>query len=114
MSLKSPDDEYDELVPEGNNFLDKLVKKYKFHFVLLIVGILLGIFIQFYFIAPFLVGIQTASSSDCITIKAGLLKENDCLRTLLPNVKASEECAARAFIEKQNSTPKDYNEEPTN
>jgi hypothetical protein len=111
MSLKNPDDEYDELVPEGNNFLDKLVKKYKIHLILFIVGIVLGMFVQFYYIAPLLNGFQTAPSADCATSKLALIQENDCLLSLLPDKNASKECAARSFVEKQNSTPKDFNEE---
>jgi hypothetical protein len=115
MSLKSPDDEYDELVPEGNNFFGKITKKYKLHFILLLIGILLGAFLQFYYINPFISGSMSNSPNDCTNARILLNKENECLYKLLPDARgASEECASEVFIERQKSIPKDFNEEFAN
>jgi len=111
MSLKDPDDEYEELVPERNNFLGKSVKKYKTYFILLIVGILLGILIQLFWINPLINNIQGNTCQDCTYSKELLNQENECLYSLLPDKNASQECAAQKFIEKQNTIAKDYNEE---
>jgi len=111
MSLKDPTDEYDELVPEKNNFLGKSVKKYKNYFVLLAIGIALGALIQLFFINPIIGDIQGNTCKDCTYSKELLNQENDCLYSLLPDKNASQECAAQKFIEKQKTITKDFNEE---
>jgi len=112
MSLKDPDDDLDELVPQKNNFLSKTFNKYKIYLLLLVIGLVLGAIIQFTYINPILNQSTEGACLDCINTKQLLNNENDCLYTLLPDPKtASEKCAARNYVDKQQTTPKDYNEE---
>ena len=115
MSLKDPNDEYDEILPEGNNFFSKFLKKNKLIILFLLVGILLGVLIQYSVVDPIIAQNTGNTSKDCTYVKDLLNQENDCLYTLLPDPKlASEKCATQAFVEKNNTPAKDFNEEATN
>lgn len=112
MSLKEPNDEYDELVPEGNNFFSKKINKYKLHLILLIIGIILGTMLQFFYINPLVSQFQTGTAQDCLNSKQLLNKQIECLSILVPDPRiASEQCAIQAFIDQSKIIPKDYNEE---
>ncbi|MFA5931111.1 MAG: hypothetical protein WC821_02240 [archaeon] len=112
MSLKNPDDEYDELVPEGNNFFSKKFNKYKVYLILLIIGIIIGVMLQFFYINPLVSQFQTGTAEDCLNSKQLLNKQIECLSILVPDPRtASEQCASQALIEKSLIIPKDYNEE---
>jgi hypothetical protein len=111
MSLKDPDDDYDELVNEKSILPKGFLKKSKMLIFVLIIGLILGAFIQYYALNPV---IADMNSNDCVTIKntnAMLNTENDCLYYALgDNAKtASEKCATRNLIEKQNE--KEFTEE---
>jgi|GEM_PF-1146073 len=115
MSLKDPNDEYDELIPEGKNPLTKFLNKNKFLLIVLLVGIIIGVIIQYSLIDPIIAQNIGNTSKDCTYVKDLLNQENDCLYTLIPDPKlASEQCAAKAFEEKTLISIKDFNEEPTN
>ena len=112
MSLKDPNDEYDELVPEGSNFFSKLLNKNKKFLIILVVGILIGIFMQYLFINPLINQAQANTCKECTYSKELLNQENDCLYTLLPDAKnASALCGAQNYIQKQLTIKKDFNEE---
>ena len=100
MSLKDPDDDYDELVPHGNDFLGKLAGKAKPKLIFLIIGIVLGLFIHYYLINPFIIADSQQISKDCLNSKLILNKENECLYTLVPEPKsAGEKCASNNFYD---------------
>lgn len=105
MSLKDPDDEYDEIIKEKSIFPKNLFKKNKLIIAALLIGLILGIFLQYYFINSLITELNT---NDCITIKNTnqiLNEENDCLYyTLGDQAKtASEKCAIRNWESKQSS-----------
>ena len=112
MSLKEPDDEFDELVPNKNTFFSKTFGKYKLFAVVFAIGLLLGLLLQMFYISPLLGELKSGSCTDCINAKLLLNSENECLYQLLPDAReASEKCAAQNFIENQAVIQKDYNEE---
>jgi len=112
MSLKDPNDEYDELIPEGNNFFKKILNKNKLLLMVLLGGIILGLIIQFSVIDPIIAQSLGTTNKDCTYTKDLLNQENDCLYSLLPDPRlASEKCASRAFQENVTIIPKDFNEE---
>ncbi len=106
MSLLGPEDEFAGLAQnQGKRFLPKL----NYYFLFLIIGLLAGILIQFYFISPLLQPSAPKDAPDCLEIKALLNKENQCLYSLVPDAtKASEECNQKKSLLNNN---KDYNEE---
>ena len=111
MSLKDPDEEYEELVNEKSIIPKGLFKKSKMLIFMLLIGLIIGAFLQYYILNPILSDI---SSNDCASIKSTnqlLNAENDCLYYTLgaESKTASEKCATRTLIEKQNA--KDFNEE---
>ncbi len=111
MSLKDPNDDYDELVDEKGILPKGLFKKSRMYLFILLIGLVLGAFVQYYAINPI---VADLSSSECISIKNTnhlLNTENDCLYYVLgvDAKTASETCAIRNLIEKKNS--KDFNEE---
>lgn len=111
MSLKDPDEDYEELVNEKSILPKGLLKKSKMLIFILLIGIIIGAFLQYYVLNPI---ISDLSSSDCASIKSTnqlLNAENDCLYYNLgaEAKNASENCAIRNLIEKQNT--KDFNEE---
>lgn len=111
MSLKNPDDDYDELINEKSIFPKGLMKKSQMYLFILLIGLILGALIQYYAINPI---VADLSSSDCATIKNTnqlLNAENDCLYYALGDEAktVSEKCATRSLIEKQNA--KDFTEE---
>jgi hypothetical protein len=103
MSLKDPDDEYEDLVPTKKDFLGKNFKKNKTHLTILLIGIILGLLIQLFFINPLINDLQTNSCKECIYSKELLNQENECLYTLITDKNASEQCAAQNFNEKNNT-----------
>ncbi|MFA6064886.1 MAG: hypothetical protein WCW44_03690 [archaeon] len=115
MSLKDPSDDYDELIPEGNNPLAKIFNKNKLILFALVVGIALGLIIQYSVIDPMIAQSMGTTNKDCTYAKDLLNQENDCLYTLIQDPKlASEKCATQAYIEKNTIIAKDFNEEPAN
>lgn len=116
MSLKDPSDDYDELVPEGNNILAKVFNKNKILLFVLLLGIALGLIIQYSLIDPMIAQSLGTTNKDCTYAKDLLNQENDCLYTLISDPKlASEKCGSKAFEEKFTTIiPKDFNEEPAN
>ena len=103
MSLKDPDDEYDGLIQEKSILPKGLLKKSKLIIFVLILGIILGAFLQYYYINPIIVDM---SSSDCTTIKNTnnmLNEENDCLYYVLGSQAktASEKCATRNWVQEK-------------
>lgn len=105
MSLKEPDDEYDELITEKTFLPKNFLKKQKKLIPALIIGIILGVILYHYIISP----ITTSfSSNDCISIKNTnqlLNIENDCLYSLLgENARtASEKCGTKNIFQKNNN-----------
>jgi cytochrome c biogenesis protein ResB len=87
MSLKNPDDEYDELITPKKGVFQKFknpFKKMKFLLVLLIVGIIIGILLGHYYIEPLLTN-ESNVCKNCVETNQLLSKENECLYTLIPN-----------------------------
>lgn len=111
MSLKDPNDDYDELVDEKSILPKGLLKKSRMYLFILLIGVIIGLFLQYYLINPV---VADLSSSDCASIKTTnqmLNQENDCLYYILGTEAktASEKCASRNYIEKQ--TEKGFTEE---
>lgn len=83
MSLADPDDEYSELVPKGAGKLKKSLKRARFYFLFLFIGILVGVYLQHAFFGPFFSGAMLDSCADCVVTKELLNKENSCLYDLI-------------------------------
>jgi len=97
MSLKDPDDEYDELVPNKKRLFK--LPNWKKTALLLGAGILLGIIIQLILINPIIYSPQSSGCTECLFTKEMLNTENDCLYSLLENPKsASEQCATKKYF----------------
>jgi len=93
MSLADPNDEYNDLIPEGANKVKKAISKTKFYLVVLVIGIIIGAYLQYSLINPLLNSTQNNQCQDCIEIRTLLNKENTCLYNLLPDAKiASKQC----------------------
>jgi hypothetical protein len=114
MSLRDPDDEYDELVPSSKNPLKKLFNGSKKVFALVLIGLIIGVALTILVINPLLNQAQADVCKDCFYAKELLNKENDCLYSLVPNPKTvSEECGAQKVTQTNTMPPiqKDFNEE---
>jgi flagellar motor component MotA len=111
MSLKDPDEEYEELVNEKSIIPKGLFKKSKMLIFLLLIGIVIGIFLQYYMLNPIVTDLSTASCASIKSTNQLLNAENDCLYYALgtESKNASEKCATRNLIERQNI--QDFNEE---
>ncbi|HPM85576.1 MAG: hypothetical protein PHY04_02300 [Candidatus ainarchaeum sp.] len=101
MSLKDPDDEYDEIIKEKHIIPKNIIKKNKLILFTLIIGLIIGSFLQYSLINPLMIDM---SSNDCTTIKNTnkmLNEENDCLYYILDSQAktASEKCATRNWIQ---------------
>jgi hypothetical protein len=93
MSLADPNDDYSELVPEGADKVKNAFNKTKLYLIVLLVGILIGAYLQYSFINPLMGASQDSPCQDCIQIRTLLNKENTCLYSLLPDAKAaSKQC----------------------
>ena len=102
-------DPEDEIAGLHQNRRKRFLPKLNYHFLILIVGLFLGMLIQFYFITPLFQYFEPKDSFDCVESKALLNAENQCLYSLVPNAKtASGECSQRKIFNQKN---KDYNEE---
>ncbi len=87
MSLKNPDEDYDELITPKKGLFSKFknpFKKTKFFLIVLIIGIVIGIFLGQYYISPLLTQ-ESNVCKNCVETNQLLSKENECLYTLLPN-----------------------------
>ena len=111
MSLKDPDEDYEELVNEKSILPKGMFKKSKMLIFILLVGIIIGIFLQYYVFNPIITEMSTASCASIKNTNQLLNAENDCLYYALgtESKNASEKCATRNLIEKQNT--KEFNEE---
>ena len=93
MSLKDPDEDYEELVPEKKGFLGKALRKSKKYLIVLIIGIILGALLQVWLINPIMNSVQVDACKDCFNMKTLLNTEHECLYKLVPDPnKASEQC----------------------
>jgi len=112
MSLSDPDEDYSELAGGKKGRVGTAVSGSKKYLLVLVIGIIIGLFLQFYFINPIIASAEASTCKDCTLSKLLLNKENECLYKLLPDAKlASEQCGAIAYKEQQALTPKDFNEE---
>ena len=112
MSLKDPDDEYDELVPSSKNPFTKIFNSSKKTLSTLLIGVVIGIILTILFLNPIINQTQANVCKDCFYSKELLNKENDCLYSLVPNPNiVSEACGAQKAIDEQKVIPKDFNEE---
>jgi len=87
MSLKDPDEDYEELA-EGTqkkrkNKMGKAAKKLRLFAIILIIGMIIGGFIGMEYIAPILNG--EGNTQSCEKTKELLSKENGCLYKALDN-----------------------------
>ena len=93
MSLKDPDEDYNELVPEKKSFFNKIIGKSKKYLIILVAGIVLGAVIQYWLINPVLNSAQADVCKDCFNLKTVLNEEHECLYRLVPDpTKAAEQC----------------------
>ncbi len=93
MSLKDPAEEYDDLLPEKPSIFNFSTKKIKIPILILIIGIIIGMFFTHYYIEPFFQETSINSNcSSCIQTKEALNKENECLYELLNNAKDINQC----------------------
>ena len=107
MSLKDPDEEMSDLIPEKKKGrMGKAAAKSKILVFALIVGFILGGFAAHYFVEPMLKDAQTSVCKDCLATKELLGKENDCLYNLVPDAKAAvASCANQAFVPESSTEP---------
>ncbi|MEI7961263.1 MAG: hypothetical protein WCI04_02915 [archaeon] len=123
MSLADPNDDYSELVPASAGKMGKIFVKARFYVLFLIIGILIGAYLQFAYITPLFTQSQLNTCSDCTKTKELLSKENNCLYSLLQDPQgASVQCSQNAVIEQKdlsntpapkNSPTLDSNVNPT-
>jgi len=112
MSLSDPDEDYTELAGGKKGRVSQAASGMKKYAIVLVIGIIIGLFLQFYFISPIIASAEASTCKDCSLSKLLLNKENECLYKLLPDAKtASEQCGTIAYNEQQASTQKDFNEE---
>lgn len=94
MSLADPNDDYNELIPAGSGRVRKLLNKAKFYAVILVIGIIIGAYLQYAYFNPIVYNVSTSPCNDCIRTKELLDKENSCLYSLLGDPhSASLQCA---------------------
>lgn len=94
MSLKNPDEEYDDLIQDKPKLFNFNTKKMQPFIIILIIGIMIGAFITNQYIDPFLE--NTKENSNCssyIQTNEILNKENTCLYELLDNSKDINKCS---------------------
>jgi len=90
MSLKDPDDDLDELVPQKRKGkMGKVAHNSKIFLFVLIVGLILGGFATHYFVEPLLIEAESSTCKDCLATKELLGRENDCLYTLVSDAKTA-------------------------
>ena len=99
MSLKDPDEDINDLVPEKRKGkLGGAAAKSKMLLFALIVGLILGGFAMHYFVEPMLKEAASSTCKDCLATKELLGKENDCLYNLVPDAKAAiASCTNQAY-----------------
>lgn len=93
MSLKNPDDEYDDLLPDKPKLFNFNTKKMQPYIIVLIIGIIIGIFLTNQYIDPFLK--NNEDNSNCtkyVQTNEILNKENTCLYELLDSSKDINKC----------------------
>lgn len=129
MSLRSPDDEYSELVPQGGGRINRFMHKARPFLIVFIIGVFAGVVLLHYVNTNFFP--ENKACSSCEESRTLLNQENNCLYSLVPNPQAaSQECARIrtqqtqgnvTIVPKANTDinalpatpPKDFNEEPS-
>lgn len=90
MSLKDPDDEYDDLVPEKRKGkVGKAASATKKILIILITGMIIGAVLSHFYIEPFINDAQTSVCKDCLAAKELLGKENECLYQFIPDAQGA-------------------------
>ncbi|HNV00922.1 MAG TPA: hypothetical protein PKK60_00640 [archaeon] len=93
MSLRNPDEEYDDLIQDKPKLFNFNTKKIQPLLIILIIGIVIGIFITNQYIDPLLNNSKdTSNCSKYIQTNEILNKENTCLYELLNNSKDINKC----------------------
>jgi hypothetical protein len=107
MSLKDPDEDINDLVPEKRKGkLGGAAAKSKMLLFALIVGLILGGFAMHYFVEPMLKEAASSTCKDCLATKELLGKENDCLYSLVPDAKAAiASCTNQAYVPETQTEP---------
>jgi hypothetical protein len=96
MSLKDPDDEYNELFPENAGKIGKIFNKNKKLLIILLIGIILGCALQYFVVNDFVASSIKNTCRTCFNSNEILNKENDCLYSLIPGEKnASQQCGEK-------------------
>lgn len=93
MSLKNPEEDYDDLLPNKPKLFNFNTKKLQPFIIILIIGIIIGAFFTHYYLQPFFE--KTQNNSNCssyIQTNEALNKENFCLYQLLENSKDINQC----------------------
>jgi len=108
MSLKDPEDEYDDLVPDKKKGkVGKAASKAKTFAIILIIGIVLGAIASHMYIEPLLNDMASSSCKSCLESKDLLSKENDCLYQQVPDAKAAAENCTRILADTNYTLPTD-------
>jgi len=93
--IDKEDEEYDEILPKskrGKGRTSKAVSKTKKILLILIIGILIGMFLGHYYIEPLLAEAQGSTCKTCSASKELLTKENDCLYSIVGDATLINSC----------------------
>ena len=97
MSLKDPEDEYDDVISEKKSRFRGKGKKSKGLLLILLVGVILGAALMHYGIEPIIAEAQFSLCKDCLSSKELRDQENDCLYSLVPDAQtAINSCTPKA------------------
>jgi len=90
MSLKDPDDEYDDLVPEKRKGkVGKAASATKKILIILIIGMIIGAIGGHFYLEPFINDAQASVCKNCLAAKELLGKENECLYQFIPDAQSA-------------------------
>ena len=98
--LDKNDDPYEDLAPKrrrGRRKSGKIVGKTKIFVIILILGILIGVFAGHYYIEPLLSEIEGSNCTSCLASKELLTKEHDCLYSIIGDVSLINSCKDNDF-----------------
>ncbi len=98
MSLKDPDEDYEDLVPEKKRKGKSHGKmsKIKLFFIILVIGFILGVIVGHYYLEPIINSVEPlTNNNDCLTANQLLSQENSCLyEQIAQPQQAAEKCTA--------------------
>ena len=93
--LDKEDDEYDEILSKkkkGKGRAGKAIGKTKKILIILIIGMIIGMFLGHYYIEPLIAEAEGSTCKDCVASKELLTQENDCLYSIIGDATLINSC----------------------